>query len=135
MIWIDINNSVVIEKVLLKTSSQLESMNHFEDDCASIITNIFQIIAENINERKSPQPLTCCIQIRLVGIGENVFCIQKQPPEMFQYFVKFTGKHLCQSLFFKETRCFPVNFVKFLRIPFLHDTSEWLLLYIIRKQV
>ena len=48
-------------------------------------------------------------------------------------FVKFTGKHLCQSLFLNKVsglrpatllkkrlwhRCFPVNFVKFLRTPF-----------------
>ena len=48
-------------------------------------------------------------------------------------FTKFTEKHLCQSLFFNKVaglrpatllkkrlwhRCFPVNFVKFLRTPF-----------------
>ena len=48
-------------------------------------------------------------------------------------FTKFTGKHLCQSLFFNKVagprpatlwnkrlwyRCFPVNFMKFLRTPF-----------------
>ena len=48
-------------------------------------------------------------------------------------FANFTGKHLCQSLFFNKIadlrpatlfrkrlwhRCFPVNFVKFLRTPF-----------------
>ena len=53
-------------------------------------------------------------------------------------FTKFTGKHLCQSLFFNKVagvtlvtllkkrlwhRCFPVNVVKFLRTPFLHNTS------------
>ena len=51
-------------------------------------------------------------------------------------FTKITGKHLCQGLFFnkvavmklqgfikKETHwCFPVNFVKFLRTPFLQAT-------------
>ena len=43
---------------------------------------------------------------------------QKQPPEVFYEnvfptnFSKFTGKHLCQSLFFKRFyyRFFPVNF-------------------------
>ena len=62
-------------------------------------------------------------------------------PEVFckkgvlRNFAKFTGKHLCQSLFFikvaglhfvkKETlsQVFPVNFVKFLRAPFLLNTS------------
>ena len=48
-------------------------------------------------------------------------------------FTKLTGKHLCQSFFFNKVpalrpatllkrriwhRCFPVNFVKFLRTPF-----------------
>ena len=43
-------------------------------------------------------------------------------------FAKFIGKHLCQSLFFKKVaglklwhRCFPVNFVTFLRTPFLTE--------------
>ena len=49
---------------------------------------------------------------------------------------KFTGKNLCQSLFLNKVtarpatlskkrlwyRCFPVNFVKFLRTPFLQNT-------------
>ena len=58
-------------------------------------------------------------------------------------FTIFTGKHLCQSLFFNKVarpatllkkrfwhRCFPVNIVKFLRKPFLPNTSGQLLLYI-----
>ena len=61
-------------------------------------------------------------------------------PELFckkgvlRNFSKFTGKHLCQSLFFNKVaglrpatllkrrlwhRCFPKNYVKFLRKPFL----------------
>ena len=57
-------------------------------------------------------------------------------------FAKFTGKHLCQSLFFDKVagrpttllkkklwrRCFPVNFTKFLRTHFLRNTSGRLLL-------
>ena len=47
-------------------------------------------------------------------------------------FAKFAGKILCQSLFFKKERlwheCFPVNFVKFLRTPFLAEHFCWLLL-------
>ena len=62
-------------------------------------------------------------------------------------FAKFTGKHLCQSLFFNKVaglspeacnfikkrlwrRCFPVNFAKFQRTPFLQNTSGRLLLKI-----
>ena len=58
-------------------------------------------------------------------------------------FAKLTGKHLCQSLFFKKVkgvrpgtllknrlwhRCFPVNFAKFLRAPVLQNTYGRLLL-------
>ena len=54
-------------------------------------------------------------------------------------FAKITEKHLCQSLFFNKVeglrsatllkkrlwhRCFPVNFEKFLRTPFLQNTSR-----------
>ena len=60
-------------------------------------------------------------------------------------FVKFTGKHMCQSLLFNKVaglrpatllkkrlwhRCFPVNFVKFLRTPFYIEHLRWLLLFI-----
>ena len=53
-------------------------------------------------------------------------------------FAKFTGKHLCQSLFFNKAEglrpgtllkkrlwhwCFPENFAKFLRTLFLQNTS------------
>ena len=64
-------------------------------------------------------------------------------------FAKFTGKRLCQSLFFHKVaglrtatllkkrlwhRCFPVNFAKFLRTPFLTE-HLWLLLFFCMKQV
>ena len=57
-------------------------------------------------------------------------------------FLKFTGKHMCQNLFFNRVtgprpvtlvkkrlwhRCFPVNFAKFLRTRFLLNTSGRLL--------
>ena len=51
-----------------------------------------------------------------------VFCKK----DVLKNSTKFTGKHLCQSLFFNEVaglrkslwhRCFPVNVVKFLRTP------------------
>ena len=58
-------------------------------------------------------------------------------------FTKFTGKHLWQNLFFNKVpglrpatlskkrlwhRCFPVNFMKFLRTPFYIRHLWWLLL-------
>ena len=53
-------------------------------------------------------------------------------------FAKFTGKHLCRSLFVNTDaglrpisllkrlwhRCFPLNFAKFLRTPYLQSTSS-----------
>ena len=89
--------------------------------------------------------------------GFMMYCIymisiQKQPLEVFckkallRNSTKFTGKHVWQSLFFNKVaglrpatllkkrlwhRCFPVNFVKFLRTPFLRNTSRLLLLSII----
>ena len=59
-------------------------------------------------------------------------------------FAIVTLKHKCQSLFFSKVaglrsaislkkrlrhKCFPVNFVKFLRIPFSTEHLWWLLLY------
>ena len=63
---------------------------------------------------------------------------QKQPPEVFcngsvlKNFTKFTGKHLCQGLFFNKvaekrdsgTGVFSVNFVKFLRTSFSQNTPS-----------
>ena len=51
--------------------------------------------------------------------------------EVLRNVAKFTGKHLRQGLFFKKVaglRCFPLNFVKLLGIPFLTEHLWWLLL-------
>ena len=52
-------------------------------------------------------------------------------------FAKFTGKYLCQSLFFNKVAglrygCFPVNFAKFLRPPLLENSCGRLLLNFIK---
>ena len=64
-----------------------------------------------------------------------MFCKKKG---ILRNFLKFARKHLCQILFFIKVaglrpatslkkrlwhRCFPLNFAKFLRMPFLLDTS------------
>ena len=69
----------------------------------------------------------------------DVFCKKG----VLRKFVKFTGKHFRQSLFFNKVvglraatflkkrlwrRCFLVNFTKFLRTPVLQNTSGRLLL-------
>ena len=71
----------------------------------------------------------------------EVFCEKG----VLRNFAKFTGKHLCKSLFFNKVaglrpatllkkrlwhRCFSVNFAKFLRTPFLTEHLRWLLLII-----
>ena len=73
---------------------------------------------------------TCC---------QEVFCKKG----VLGNFTKFTGRHLCISLFLNEVaglrsatllkkrlshRSFPVNFAKFLRTSFLQNTSGRLLL-------
>ena len=71
-----------------------------------------------------------------------IYAFRSSRPELFckkgvlKDFTKFTGKHLCQSLFFNKVaglrpatlfkkrlwhRCFPVNFAKFLRTPFFKE--------------
>ena len=62
--------------------------------------------------------------------------------DVLRNFAKFTGKHLCQSLFLNKVaglraatllkkrlwhRHFPVNFAKFLKTPFLTEHLRWLL--------
>ena len=83
-------------------------------------------------------------------LGREEFSNRSSRPEVFcrkgvlRNFAKFTGKHLCHSLFFNKVaglrpatllkkrlwhRCFPVNFAKFLKTPFLREHLWWLLLY------
>ena len=84
---------------------------------------------------------------------ENIFYIFiSSRPEVFcrkgvlSNFAKFTGKHLCQSLFFNKVaglrpatlltkrlwhRCFPVNFAKFLRTLCFTEHLRWLVLHFV----
>ena len=69
----------------------------------------------------------------------NYSTFQRQPPEVFykngvlRNLTKFTGKHLCHSLFSNKVsllkkrlwhKCYPVNFAKFLRTRLLQNTSD-----------
>ena len=73
------------------------------------------------------------------NIHPEVFCKKG----VLRNFTELTGKHLHQSLFFNKVaglrpaallkkrlwhRCFPLNFVKFLRTPFGIEHLWWLLL-------
>ena len=103
---------------------------------------------------ESPAGLTNCCETRKVQMQDMPLKIlsknvKSNRPEVFskrgvlRNFAKFKGKHLCQSLFFIKVaglrpatllkkriwhRCFPMNFSKFLRIPFLTEHLWWLLL-------
>ena len=96
-----------------------------------------------INQVKNLKNVTTCIQLmyssRNGSSRPEVFCKKS----VLRNFTKFMGKHLCQSLFFNKVaglrhatllkkgrwhRCFPVNFVKFLRTPFFMEQLWWLLL-------
>ena len=61
----------------------------------------------------------------------DVFCKKG----VLKNFANFTRKHLCQSLFYIKKglwhRCFPGNFVKFLRTAFSTEHLQWLLLDLI----
>ena len=68
----------------------------------------------------------------------EVFCKK----DILRHFAKFTVKQLCQSHLFNKVaglrhwhRCYPVNFVKFLRPPFFLKHLWWLLLQIYRREV
>ena len=82
--------------------------------------------------------------------------VQKQPPTVFckkgvfKNFGKFTGKHLCQRLFFNKVtdltpanlsekslwyRYFPMNFAKFLKTPFFTVHLRCLFLYVYLKDI
>ena len=90
------------------------------------------------------------INFRKAYLGSCQTFTRSSRPEVFckkgviRNFVKFTGKHLCQSLSFLTKlqackvaglrpatllkkrlwhSCFPVNFAKFLRTPFLQNTN------------
>ena len=90
----------------------------------------------------------CCFSYIILLTGRS------SPPEVFckkrflRNFAKFTGKHLCQSLFFNKVAglrhatlvkkrlwhiCFPVNFVKILRTPF-YTSGDWFLTGLLSKQ-
>ena len=88
---------------------------------------------------------------RKTPVPESLFLIKLQASGLkFRNFAKSTGKHLCQCLFFNKVvglrsailikkrlwhRCFPGNFVKFLRTYFLTKLLRWLLLKIICQRL
>ena len=117
---------------------------------ASILVNYVVVNSSAVETQQRPLKFMKMIDLCLYLFLNNVFYLLKlmlatyrsNRPEMFckksvpRNFVKFTGKHLCQSLFFNKIayprpetllkkriwhRCFPVSFAKFLRTPYLTE--------------
>ena len=121
------------------------------------IYNLHPILQERVRLESDDFTPHCLISSSLEFIGMNLskqcllFCKRSHQRcsikiGILKYFTKFTGKHLCQSLFFNKIsslrlailfkkrlrrRCFLVSFEKFLRTPFLQNTSGRLLLILI----
>ena len=77
-------------------------------------------------------------RVKLLSLQTEAFIQRSSVKKVLKNFEKFTGKYLCQSLFFNKVaelrpatslkrrlwnRCFPVNFVKILRLLFLQNTA------------
>ena len=92
---------------------------------------------------------TCYFCWKLKLMSNHLRQIRSSHPEVFcktgvlRNFANFTGKHLCQNLFFNKVASlrpptllrkrfwhtyFPLNFVKFLRRPFYTEHLWWVLL-------
>ena len=119
-------------------------------ECVSLPKSSFKLrlkIFEYIFNRKTNKhtwfPKTCAqplVEMWLNSEQVSFVLIKNRSSrrEMFckngvlRHLTKLTGKHLCQSLFFNKEklwhRCFPVNFVKFLRTPLYIAHLWWLLL-------
>ena len=104
--------------------------------CSSFLFSSFSISISSFNIRIS--------SLSLYRSSHRRCSVRK---DVLRNFPKFTGKHLCQSLFlikFQASglrpatllktrlwhRCFPVNLAKFLRTPVLQNNSGRLLLFI-----
>ena len=75
------------------------------------------------------------LEVTLVKMRFQIKFLRSSRPEVFykkgvlRNFAKVTGKNLCQSLFIKKRlwdSCFPVNFAKFLRAPFIIKHLWWM---------
>ena len=126
-----------------------------------IIQNIFLVIPKNTLRQSVESKTWRILHSQYTYFFISSRFISNQPPEcnlfrsshqrcsikigVLKNLTKFTGKHLCQSLFFNKVaglrpatllkkrlwhRCFPVNFAKFLRAPFSQNTSGRLLQFV-----
>ena len=101
-----------------------------------IVQTIFEGFCLDLKMSNLLKPLQIIFPVGFCS--EAVFCKKG----VLKYFAKFTGKHLCQSLFFNNVaglrpvtllkkrfwhRCFPVYFAKILRTTYIAQL-RWLFL-------
>ena len=125
-----------------------------KEDCEKLDINSSAYISTMCNSFEGKSLFCFCflsIFSILKGGGKQVFQLRgptprKSSPEVFyqksilKNVSKFTGKYLCQSLFFNKvaglwlgtflkkrlcSRCFPVNCAKFLRTNFLKENLRY----------
>ena len=111
------------------------------------IRSVSVLIAESFQGTFFTEHFLMAASIPTLCIAGRCSILRSSRPEEFckkgvlRNFAKFTGKHLCQGLFFNKVakacnllkkslrhRCFPVNFAKFPRTPFFTEHLWWLLL-------
>ena len=131
------------------TWSQKSVVSQLLSDIKSVFKYSFQVWTKTLSDIQFVTLLTA-IRYWLYGMyhlqeGRNqLWCIRSSHQRgsmkngVLRNFAKFIGKHLCQiqslrpaTLLKKKFwhRCFPVNFAKSLRTPFLQNSSGRLLLY------
>ena len=104
-----------------------------------------QFPTREVNKRDKYRTTTSTMTKILLTLISNTEAVAQRcslKKGVLNNFIKFTGKYLCQSLFFNKVaglrpttllkkrlwhRCFLVNFAKFLRRSFLQNTSGRLL--------
>ena len=123
--------------------SRVNSVWHGTGSMSYLGPKIWYLVPSEIKESESLNAFTFKIER---WVPEGCSCRSSHQrcsvrKGVLRNFTKFTGKHLCQSLMpatlLKKRlrhRCFPVNFVKFLRTPFSKNTSWRLLLSIQNMQ-
>ena len=111
---------LILPLILAKNYLKLDEPSFLADLLPMIGSHVSNDNPSNLSEHK-------CTKNR--NSRPDIFCKKGA----LRNFSKFTGKHLCQSLFFNKfagltpvtllkkklwQRCFPMNFAKFLRTPF-----------------
>ena len=108
------------------------------------LQHIKTIIIFTLSKIRNNSKFITCAHYMCRSSCQDVFCKKS----VLKNFTKFTGKHLCQSLFFNKVaglrpetcnfiekiiwhKIFPENFAKFPRTPFLTQHLWWLLLHVL----